>query len=478
MNLTNDTIFALSTILGKSGVAIVRVSGPACLHIAKAFDLDSKIAHGKLTRHNLISMSDKNLIDDCLIAYFKSPKSFTGEDVLEFHTHGSVAIIKKLLNELSLLGNVRMADPGEFSKRAFMNGKMDLSQAEGLAALIEAETEIQRQVAARQMLGEQGSLYQEWRKNLIEILAHLEALIDFPTDDIPSAVLEQTSKKISTILASIKHHLAQDDRSEVVQRGIRVAIIGEPNAGKSSLMNAIAKRDVAITSEIAGTTRDIIEAKLDIAGFPFIFYDTAGIRDSTDIIEQEGVKRSYRALKDSDLCLLVVDASAPRIRRTLIDNIKDSGKPYLVIYNKVDLVDNTLNDALLPDNKHIDQYLLSSEDTLMQALQNKANLNLDLHQIKISLLKDASPVECLVNQLKKYATKTYTPVAEPLLTTQRHRTLLGEAKEYLEKFNLEHSIDISSQYVRMAANSLGQIVGKIDVDEVLDTIFSAFCIGK
>ncbi len=449
--MLNKTIYALSTILGKSGVAIVRVSGEACLDIARAYHFENKVTHGKLFKHKLHSTKDKVLIDDCLIVYFKSPKSFTGEDVLEFHTHGSVAIIKRLLAELALFDNVRIASPGEFSRRAFMNGKIDLSQAEGLAALIESETEVQRQVATRQMLGEQGSLYANWRNELIDILAKLEALIDFPTDDIPEDILDTASRKIFTILASINHHLSQDNRSEVIQRGIRVAIVGNPNAGKSSLLNAIAKRDVAITSEIAGTTRDIIEIKVDISGFPFIFYDTAGIRDSDDLIEREGVKRSYRAIEDSDLCLLVVDASTMESLNSILDYIRKLNKRCLIIFNKIDIISND---------------------------QNEDYYNLGLDCISMSLLRDPTAVENLIDYLKIYATENYTPISEPLLTNQRHKAHLNEARNYLASFNLDYSIDISSQYVRMAANSLGHIVGRIDVEEVLDTIFFAFCIGK
>lgn len=482
MTIINNTIYALSTILGKSGVAIVRVSGPACFKIAKAYNFEDKISHAKLFRHQLDSIVDGTMIDDCLIAYFKTPKSFTGEDVLEFHTHGSIAVIKKLLTELALFEDVRIAGPGEFSKRAFMNGKMDLSQAEGLSALIEAETEVQRQVAARQMLGEQGSLYEGWRKNLITILAQLEALIDFPTDDIPESVLGNAEKNISSILTSIKQHLSQDDRSEIIRRGVRVAIIGEPNAGKSTLLNALAKRDVAIVSETAGTTRDVIEVNLDIAGFPFIFYDTAGIRDSLDVIEQEGIRRSYRALQDSDLCLLVIDASATPTYDALMAHIVDLKKPFLVVYNKVDLLNN------ISESDSNDTYTSRSElicgegandfNPLTQYLQHNNALNSCIGYVAISLLEDTSSVENLMGHLKTYAIETYTPISEPLLTSERHRAHLREAKEYLEKFNLEYSIDIASQYVRMAANSLGHIVGKIDVEEVLDTIFSAFCIGK
>jgi len=375
-----DTVYALSTLLGKSGVAIIRVSGSAYFEIAKKYDFADKLIPNKLFRQNLISFKDGSLIDECMIVYFKSPHSFTGEDILEFHTHGSVAVIKKLLSELSTFKNVRLADQGEFSKRAFLNGKLDLSQAEGLAALIEAETEMQRQVASRQMAGEQSSLYENWRHMLIKILAKLEALIDFPTEDIPADVLNNAANEIANISKSICKHLKQKNSAEIIKRGIRVCIIGEPNAGKSTLINAIARRDVSITSQIAGTTRVL-------------------------------------------------------------------NKDYKIVRNKIDLATDLIKDS----------------DGI----------------INVSLLEnDEAALELIISYLEEYASKTFTPSLEPLIASERHRVLLIESVTYLDAFNIEYPIDISSEYVRMAANSLGQIMGKIDVEEILDTIFSSFCIGK
>ncbi len=442
--ITNDTIYALSTILGKSGVAIIRISGDECCQIAKKYGFADKVSAGKIFRHTLISIVDGNLIDDCLIACFKAPYSFTGEDILEFHTHGSIAVINKILTELSGIYGLRVADPGEFSKRAFLNGKMDLSQAEGLASLIEAETEVQRQIASRQMSGEQGSLYERWRLDLITILAQLEALIDFPTDDIPENALYLAQQKTENIVLSIEQHLAQGNGSEIVQRGIRVAIIGEANAGKSTLLNALARRDVAITSEIAGTTRDIIEVKLDIAGFPFIIYDTAGIRKSSDIIEQEGIKRSYRALENADICILVIDVTAA-IPQKLIKHIELLQKPFVIVYNKIDLSDSVSD-------------LVGG--------------------IKLGRIKVGPELNNVIEYLKNYAIDVYAPTSEPLLTSERHRVHLCEALRCLEEFDVHYPIDIASQHIRMSANSLGQIVGKINVDEILDEVFSSFCIGK
>ncbi|MDF3048171.1 MAG: trmE [Candidatus Midichloriaceae bacterium] len=441
-----DTIYALSTLLGKSGVAIIRVSGPACFEIGEKYNFADKMMSNRLFRHNLYSLIDASLIDECMIVYFKSPHSFTGEDVLEFHTHGSVAVIKKLLSELSTFESVRIASQGEFSKRAFLNGKLDLSQAEGLAALIEAETEMQRLVASRQMAGEQSSLYESWRQKLVKILAQLEALIDFPTEDIPEEILAIAAGEISNVSAAIHKHLKQTNSAEIIKRGIRVCIMGEPNAGKSTLINSIARREVSITSQIAGTTRDVIEVRMDIAGFPFIFYDTAGIRESGDIIEKEGVKRAYAALEDADLCLLVVDATSSMPEK-LINHIAAVNKKYKIVRNKMDLVANLSEDC----------------DGL----------------INVSLLgDDEKAVQLIISYLEKHASETFTPAAEPLLASERHRILLSEAISYLDAFNLSYPLDVSSEYVRMAATSLGQIIGKIDVEEILDTIFSSFCIGK
>jgi tRNA modification GTPase len=441
--IEKDTIYALSTVLGKSGVAIIRVSGSLCSHIAKLYNFKNKVSAGKIFRHKLISILDSTFIDDCLIACFNAPHSFTGEDILEFHTHGSVAVIKKIISEFASIDGMRIASPGEFSKRAFLNGKMDLSQAEGLASLIEAETEIQRQVASRQMLGEQGNLYEKWRISLITIMAQLEALIDFPTEDIPENALNYAEQEIDNTISAIKKHLEQGDRSEIIQRGIRIAIVGDANVGKSTLLNALARRDVAITSEIAGTTRDIIEVKLDIAGYPFIIYDTAGIRESLDTIEQEGIKRSYRAIENADLCLLVIDATST-IPQGLVAHIKCLHKPFVTIYNKIDL----------------------------------NNTNTPAGSIRLSLIENGFGLDNIIEYLKDYASDIYAPISDPLLTSERHRTHLVETLYYLNMFDTNDPIDISSQYIRMSARSLGQIVGKIDVNEVLDTIFSSFCIGK
>lgn len=445
--MNTDTIFALSTILGKSGVAVIRISGPHCIEVAEKFGISHLLIHQSLKKARIKSSVDGSIIDECMVAYFQAPNSFTGEDILELQTHGSIAVVKKVLEELANIDGCRIAEPGEFSKRAFLNEKMDLVVAEGLAELIESETEVQRQIAMRQFQGEQSTLYGEWRESLIGILSHLEALIDFPTDDIPESALESAQNKISQLSKSMKHHLSQGDVAEVLHRGIRVAIVGEPNAGKSTLINALARRDVAIVSDIAGTTRDVIEVRLDLKGYPFILFDTAGIRETEDIIETEGVKRAINALRSANFVIHVIDRLDSKGSDLIHSEVLAADIPFVKIYNKSDLI--------LQDKK------ISSE-------HSGASLS----------LRNNADVDKIIDVLIKFALEHYAPSSEPLLASLRHRKLIEEATHNLDAFNTPSPLDLSTEYVRRAEVCMSQIIGKIDVDELLSIIFSSFCIGK
>jgi tRNA modification GTPase len=446
--MNNKTIFALSTILGKSGVAVIRVSGEKALGVARSFGIKKELEHQTIRKVTITSPIDGAVIDQCMAAFFKGPNSFTGEDVLELQTHGSIAVVKRILNELAELEECRVADPGEFSRRAFMNSKMDLVMAEGLADLIDAETELQRQIAMRQMQGEQSNLYSSWREELLQILSKLEALIDFPTDDIPESELQRAEEKITGLANSMKHHLSQNDVAEVIHRGVRVAIVGAPNAGKSSLINALARRDVAIVSDIAGTTRDIIEVKLDLKGYPFIFFDTAGIRESGDVIEAEGIKRAKSALRDANFCIHVIDRVDNDESASIQKDVEYLSIPYVKLYNKSDML------ATLPEAK---------SDSLTISLKSD---NKDAH------------IDDLIKLLIQFAVDHYTPSLEPLLSCVRHKKLIEESIYYLSMFDSRQPLDIASEYVRRATQSISQIIGNIDVEDVLDIIFSNFCIGK
>ena len=290
--MDNKTIYALSTTFGKSGVAVIRISGAKAKSvISQMTSLDEQSIKPRYAY--FIDLQDINhqcTIDKCLLLYFKAPCSFTGEDIVELQTHGSKAVIKSVLENLSQLPDFRMAEAGEFSKRAFYNGKMDLTEAEGLADLIDAETSVQQKYAIRQMEGNLKNLYEEWRSSLVEIMAYLEAFIDFPDEEIPHDVVEKINNTVFKLKSAINQHLSSDNIGERLREGFRVVIVGRPNAGKSSLLNAIAQRDVVIVSDIEGTTRDAIDIHLDVKGYPVTITDTAGIRETEEAIEKQGVE--------------------------------------------------------------------------------------------------------------------------------------------------------------------------------------------
>lgn len=456
-----DTIYALSTAFGKSGVAVIRVSGKECLQLAREYNIDSKLQHREAVYCQLYSLVRRDeIIDGCIVVYFKGPHSFTGEDILEFHTHGSIAIIQKILGEFAGLEYLRVAYPGEFSKRAFLNGKMDLTRAEGLALLLDAKTEVQRQVATRQFFGQQSSLYTAWRSCLIETMALVEALVDFPADEVPTDTIEIIYQRVAFLKSQITDHLKQKDVSEVIMRGIRVAIVGEPNVGKSSLINALAQREVAIVSDIAGTTRDVLDVQLDIGGFQVVLSDTAGIRDgSQDLIELEGMRRAQKRIEEADICILVVDGMKCRV----ISDLEDSdiyksvvfySKPLIIVFNKQD-----------------DRDVLYSSDVIVEGSTISISTSFLPENIKIS---ESRVVDAIISIAKAF----YTPSEDPLITSQRHRRLLSMALNALDCIDSQQPLDIQGEYVRMSANFIGEIMGVVGIEEILDTIFSNFCIGK
>ena len=306
--MTNKTIYALSTVYGKSGVAIIRISGNKALNAIKQMT-EIKTENIKPRYAYFSDVKDgNNLLDKALVLYFKSPNSFTGEDVVEFQVHGSKAVISSVLECLSRIDGFRLAEAGEFSKRAFYNQKMDLTEAEGLADLIDSETSEQQKYAIRQIEGSLKGLYEGWRKELLTIMAHLEAYIDFPDEDIPSDIVDNMQNTVFKVVEAIEKHLSSGNIGERLRDGFRVVILGEPNAGKSSLLNAIAKREAVIVSDIEGTTRDAIDIHLDINGYPVTFTDTAGLRKTTEKIEQKGIEIAYSKAKDADVVVCLFDA--------------------------------------------------------------------------------------------------------------------------------------------------------------------------
>lgn len=434
----NDTIFAPATAPGRAGVAVLRISGA---HVRAAL-----AALGvALPKPRVATLADAGGIDKALVLWFPAPASFTGEDVAELHVHGSRAVMQALIATLSALPGLRLAEPGEFARRAFLNGKMDLTEVEGLADLIDAETEAQRRQALAQMQGEMGERFERLRAQAVRALAHLEAIIDFPEEDIPTALLVQIEEEAKALRGEVKALLADGVRGRRIREGVNIVILGAPNAGKSSLMNTLAKRDVAIVSHIAGTTRDVIEAHLDIGGYATVLVDTAGLRDSDDPVEQEGIRRARARAEAADLRIVIFDASAlPALDSeslTLCDGA-------LVVLNKIDTATATLPPSIRGQRP-----------------------------LPLSLATDEG-IEALLRVMEQRLSDIVSGDASPMITRQRHADALGAALVHLEAFSLMLPTELAAEELRLASVELGKITGKIAVDELLDRIFSEFCIGK
>ncbi len=442
------TIYALSTGPGVSGVAIVRISG---LEASKAIKLLTKkdLPTPRIaTLRKINNINTSELIDEGIIIWFPGPESYTGEDMAEFHVHGGKAIVLALQNELSKIENFRLAEPGEFTKIAFQNGKINLLKAEGIADLISAETEMQRLQAVKIMKGNSAEKFDNLREKLLKILSFVEAKIDFPEEDLPNENIQQIKKVSTEVLNQIKKILNDQKVGEIIREGFKIAIVGPTNAGKSSLLNNLSNRDVAIVSEIAGTTRDVIEVHLNIDGYPVIISDTAGIRNSKDEIEKKGIKLSLDRAENADLKLVVVDAKSIDLSGFLNDLLKDNA---ILVVNKSDLI----NCELDPEVKKLDHVIISL----------KESLNLDK---LISKIKNKLKTKFIVNE-------------DILITRERHRQHLVQCSDNLRNFiekNDKKDFDKGAEDLRLATRHLGMIVGKVDVEEILGSIFNDFCIGK
>ena len=442
------TIYALSTGPGVSGVAIVRISG---LEASKAIKLLTKkdLPTPRIaTLRKIYNINTSELIDEGIIIWFPGPESYTGEDMVEVHVHGGKAIVLALQNELSKIENFRLAEPGEFTKIAFQNGKINLLKAESIGDLISAETEMQRLQAVKIMEGKSAEKFNDLREKLLKILSFVEAKIDFPEEDLPDENIKQIKKDTTEVLNKIKKILDDQKVGEIIREGFKIAIIGPTNAGKSSLLNNLSNRDVAIVSEIAGTTRDVIETHLNIDGYPVIISDTAGIRNSKDEIEKKGIKLSLDRAEKADLKLVVVDAKSIDFSGFLNDLLKDNA---ILVINKSDLINGELD----PEVNKLDHVLISL----------KENINLDKLILKI---KNKLKTKLIMND-------------DILITRERHRQhlvhCLGNLKNFLEK-NDKKDFDKAAEDLRLATRNLGMIVGKVDVEEILGSIFNDFCIGK
>lgn len=447
--MDNKTIYALSTVFGKSGVGIIRISGNKAFEvISQMTDLDvAKIAGRKMYLTKFYNPVSRETLDNSLLVAFKSPASFTGENTVEINCHGSKAIIRSFLEALSLLPDFRLAEPGEFSRRSFYNGKMDLTEADGLADLIDAETALQQKVALQQMGGTLFDLYNDWRTRLVNVLSYIEAYIDFPDEDIPQDTVQKIENGVFKISEEIKNHLQQNNVEERLRDGFRVVIAGPANAGKSSLINAVVKRNVAIVSDIAGTTRDAIEAYVDLNGFPVIFTDTAGLRESADKIEQIGIKLAKDKIAEADFCLFMFDAEkdTPEIFAEYINSIN---VPYVLVANKMDKISAD------------QQRKLQKKGCILISAKENQNVNV------------------ITDKIYETFQNMYVKSSAQLITRQRYKESLSECLENLSRFNLQKEIELSAEDIRLACRAIGKITGQVEVDEILDKIFSSFCIGK
>ena len=442
------TIYALSSGPGISGIAVIRISGKETSKVIKMLTGKSPPKPREATLRKINKINTSELIDEGIILWFPGPESYTGEDMAEIQVHGSKAVIDTLHSSISNIENCRLAEPGEFTKLAFQNGKINLLKAESIADLISSETEIQRQQAIKIMNGKSADQFNFLRDKLLKILSHIEAKIDFPDEDLPNNILKEIKKSSDEVVINIKKILDDQKVGERIREGFKIAILGPTNAGKSSLLNHLSNRDVAIVSEIAGTTRDVIETHLNIDGYPVIVSDTAGIRESKNEIEKKGIKLSLNRAEEADLKLVVVDAKNldfTDILKGLLD------QNAILVINKSDLLKGDID----PEIKKLNHVLISI----------KENLNIDELILKIK------------NNLKnKFITSD-----DILITRERHRQHLEQCLEHLKNFNKQNEdedFDKAAEDLRLATRHLGMIVGKVDVEEILGSIFNDFCIGK
>lgn len=442
----DQTIYALASGAGRCGVAVIRLSGPHALSVLQQLSAKQSFKARYAHRVHLTDPISGEVLDDGLALYFPGPNSFTGEDVVELQVHGGRAVVQSVQEALASFDGLRLAEPGEFTRRAFENDKMDLTAAEGLADLIHAETRAQAKQALRQMEGALGSLYNDWADRILRVLAHFEAVIDFPDEDLPEEVEAGVRAKVATLQAEIEDHLKDGHRGEMLRDGVRLAIVGPPNAGKSSLLNHLAKREVAIVSDIAGTTRDVIESHLDIGGYPVVVSDTAGIRHSEDVIEVEGIRRAQTTAEQADLKVILFDSSDwPHLDEKTLSLIDEDS---LVVFNKIDK-------ATKPD---------------VANLQGRPPLYMSA--------KSGEGLADFFKALEKEVAERCMMTGAPALTRARHREALEDCVQSLVRFAQIDLAELAAEDLRMATRSLGRITGRIDVEDVLDVVFSDFCIGK
>ncbi len=429
----NNTIFALSSGFGKSGVAVIRISGD---NLKNFFQQISGHKNTESRHAYFCNLRDDagDLIDQCIVIYFAAPASFTGEDIIEIHSHGAPAVINKIFSFLSTQ-NMRMAEPGEFSRRAFLNGKMDLTDVDGLAALLDAQTDKQRQFALKSMLGGDSEKYNDWRNQMVEIAAYSAAILDYDENDLPANISEKILSKAKELFQEINTSLSHYNISRAITHGFNIALVGETNVGKSSIFNRLVGANRAIVSDIAGTTRDVISAQIDIDGYLVNLSDTAGLRETDDQIEQMGIDRTKYELENADLVLHIFN-------------------------NKTDT---------LPDNKTI--VVINKSDELKSKTNKKAIY---------TSAKTGKGIDELLNAIRKHLHDALDNRDNTLVINARTYKLLTDAK-----YELEHAIekfdgnyDIFAEHIRAAADNIGKILGTITANDVMDATFSQLCLGK
>jgi tRNA modification GTPase len=438
-------IYALSSGRGPSGIAIIRLSGKATLKTAELITKKKNINTREINLCKFYDPSNDSLIDEGLLLLFPSPNSFTGDDLAEFHVHGSNAVISQFLKVLSEQPNIRLAEPGEFTKIAFQNNKIDLLEAESIGDLIHSETELQRQQAIKLVQGNASDHYNKLREKLVKSLSYIEAQIDFAEDDLPDNVLKKVQASVNEVHKDISKILNDNKIGEKIREGFKVAIIGEVNAGKSSLLNLLSKREAAIVSAEEGTTRDIIETYLNIDGYPVILADTAGIREAKNEIEKKGISLALSKSQEADLNLIVIDNSSKNLSKALKDLINDNS---IVVLNKSDI-----------DNSRKHNF---KESVLVSVKENKN-------------------IEELVKKIKNKLSAKFTLSKNILVTRERHRIKLNKCLMEIDNFlkkDQKKDIEMAAEDLRLATRHLGGIVGKVDVEEILGSIFKDFCIGK
>ena len=449
-----ETIFASASSIGLSAIKTVRISGNQVKKIFKVFTKKNlpNARYCRLT--NLYDIEDSSLIDKAIVVWFSGPKTYTGEDMLEINIHGGNSVLEHLIENLLLIKNVREANPGEFTKRAFRNNKIDFLEAEGIMDLINAETKFQKSLAIHQVSGNLSTIFKKWNNKLLKLLAHYEGQIDFPEDEVPKNTQEKVILQVTDLTREIEFFLSENKRGDVIRNGIEIAIIGKPNVGKSSLINQIAKKDISIVSKTSGTTRDIIETKINLSNIPIILSDTAGLKEMPrSNIEKEGVTRAKRKIKNCNLKLLVIDGT----KNFEKDILKLVCSKTILVLNKKDL--------------------LSSKNIVNKInYLNKINLN----HVSLISAKNGIGINTLLNEIEKYIKDKYKNVffGEPSLTRTRHRACLKKCLINLKKINSNKNPELNAEDLRLSINAIGNVTGEYDVEKMLDIVFKDFCIGK